>query len=321
MKVLVTGAAGYIGSHICKRFKSAGHTVIGIDRNFRFDARLYTDYFIAEDFVGKTSIYALEMHKPDVVIHCAAKSVVGPDLVDPGPYYLNNVAKTAILLEHIRRLPQMPVFVFSSSAAVYGEPSTDQIKETDPLRPINTYGDTKKTVEEMLAIYHKAYGLKSVSLRYFNVCGASRDGSLGQSLDAPHIITRLLNSVVHQEPFTLNGICYNTPDGTCIRDYIHIEDLVSAHLQAVDGLLNGLPSGALNLGSGIGISNKELVNAVSEQIGYVHLLVGQERAGDPARLVADINTVKLALDWRPKHSDLDTILSSSWRWLRSKISS
>lgn len=317
MKVLVTGAAGYIGSHICKRYKDQGHTVIGLDRHFRSSARFYTDVFIPEDFASPTAFYAIEQNKPDVVIHCGAKSSVGPDVVDPGPYYLNNVAKTVLLLECIRKLPEKPVFLFSSSAAVYGDLNVDNIKEYYPKNPINPYGHTKLAVEQILENYSKSYGLKTLSLRYFNVCGAALDGSLGQRKDAPHIITKLLNAVKTKEPFILNGNSYETPDGTCIRDYIHIEDVVSAHLSAAKRLLDGYATNfALNLGSGVGTSNRELVDAVNSQIGPVNLIIGQKRGGDPARLVAYIDAVKLALNWQPRYSDLQTILATSWKWLK-----
>ena len=307
--VVVTGATGYIGSHICKALKKAGHTVVGIDRVRREHTIKFMDIFVEDDYHSSTSIDAVTYHNPDAVIHCAGTSLVGPSMEDPAEYYTNNVAKTAAFLSVLRWLPSNPVVVFSSSATVYGNPDVDCIYENTPYSPISPYGQTKAMIEIMLVDFYRAYGLKSACLRYFNACGADADGELGQESGATHIIARLLESVRDHKPFTLFG------NGSHVRDYVHVEDLAQAHLKAIDYLLgNNDPCIAINLGSGHDTTNQMVVDAVSKLIGPVEVATAPDRAGDPQRLVASNQQAKDKLGWEPTRSDLDTIINSAWKW-------
>ncbi len=314
--VLVTGATGYIGSHVCKHLKQYGYRVIGMDRVHRPHTLKHMDEFVHADYHGEESFAALTDHKPDVVVHCAGTSLVGPSMADPAEYYTNNVAKTAAFLNALRWLTKMPAVVFSSSAAVYGAPETDLIYENQPYSPMSPYGQSKAMIEIMLTDFNRAYGLKSASLRYFNACGADVEaGELGQEPGATHIIARVLESVRDHKEFTLYGNDYNTPDGTCIRDYVHVDDLASAHCLAVSYMLSDMQECiALNLGTGSGYSNQEIVDAVSDLIGAPKVNVGPRRTGDPDRLVAGNLLAKTTLGWSPEHSDLPTIINSAWKW-------
>lgn len=314
--VLVTGATGYIGSHICKHLKEYGYRVIGLDRVPRAHTLKHMDVFVNADYHGEECFDALTTHKPDAIVHCAGTSLVGPSLADPAEYYANNVAKTAGFLNAIRWLPKLPAVVFSSSAAVYGAPDVDLIYENHPYSPMSPYGQSKAMIELMLTDFNRAYGLKSASLRYFNACGADVDaGELGQDPGATHIIARLLESVRDGKEFTLYGNDYKTLDGTCIRDYVHVDDLASAHCLAVSYMLSDMQECiALNLGTGMGFSNQEIIDAVSRLISPVQVNTGTRRLGDPDRLVAGNLLAKTTLGWHPEHSNLDTIITSAWKW-------
>lgn len=314
-KVFVTGASGYIGSHVCKQLKQDGYEVIGLDRVLRNHTIEFMDQFIEADYHSNTCFEALNYHQPDAVVHLAGTSLVGPSMQDPGEYYTNNVAKTAAFLDVVRWLQKMPVIVFSSSAAVYGAPTADLIYENQPYNPLSPYGQTKAMIEIMLTDFCRAYGMKSASLRYFNACGADASGKLGQQAGATHIIARLLESVRDNKEFTLYGSDYSTPDGTCIRDYVHVHDLAVAHSHAVSYLLSDMEECfAVNLGTEHGYSNQEIIDAVGKHIGPVQVVKGERRPGDPDRLVAGTLTARTQLDWRPEHSDLETIIKSAWKW-------
>jgi UDP-glucose 4-epimerase len=314
--VLVTGATGYIGSHVCKHLKRDGYRVIGLDRVAREHTLKHMDVFVQADYHGDECFNALTEHKPDAIVHCAGTSLVGPSMADPAEYYANNVAKTAGFLNAIRWLPKMPVLVFSSSAAVYGAPEVELIYENHPYSPMSPYGQSKAMIEIMLTDFNRAYGLKSASLRYFNACGADVDaGELGQEPGATHIIARVLESVRDNKTFMLYGNDYSTPDGTCVRDYVHVDDLANAHSLAVNYLLSDMQECiVLNLGSGAGYSNQEIVDTVSKLIKAPDITAGPRRLGDPDRLVAGTLLAKTTLGWRPKHSDLETIINSAWKW-------
>jgi UDP-glucose 4-epimerase len=315
--VLVTGATGYIGSHVCKHLKAAGYRVVGVDRVERDHTLPYMNFLITDDYYSESVINFLKDETVHAVVHCAGTSLVGPSVTDPAEYYTNNVSKTAMFLDVLRRLPDPPVFVFSSSAAVYGSPDVDVITEDTAWNPVSPYGQSKAMIELMLTDVCKAYGLRAMSLRYFNACGADVEaGALGQAPGATHIIARLLESVRDRKQFTLYGNNYDTPDGSCIRDYVHVDDLAQAHMFAIQYLLSfdQAQHYVLNLGTGRGYSNVDIIAAVARFIGPVDLIESERRAGDPDRLVASNDLAKAYLGWSPEHSDLETIITSAWRW-------
>ena len=318
--VLVTGATGYIGSHVCKHLKAAGYRVVGVDRVERDHTLQHMDFLIHEDYYSQGVTNFLNDEPVAAVVHCAGTSLVGPSVADPAEYYTNNVAKTAMFLDVLRRLPAPPVVVFSSSAAVYGNPDVNEIVENTPWNPVSPYGQSKAMIELMLTDICNAYGMTAMSLRYFNACGADiEEGKLGQAPGATHIIARLLESIRDNKEFILYGNDYNTPDGTCIRDYIHVDDLARAHMLAIQycmsfGDANSSKHYMLNLGSGRGYSNQEIIDAVSKYIGPVQVVAGSRRPGDPARLVSENVLSSITLGWSPNHSDLETIINSAWKW-------
>ena len=315
MKTLVTGATGYIGSHICKHLQMQGHQVTGVDRVPREHTEKFMHEFLHADYASTDMFDWLETNLPDAVIHCAGTSLVGPSMIDPAEYHVNNVAKTAYFLAGLRELPNMPLFVFSSSAAVYGAPDVETIHENHPWAPMSPYGQSKAAIEIMLADYAMAYEARVLSLRYFNACGADVAGArLGQAPGATHIIARLLEAQRDHKGFTLYGNDYSTPDGTCIRDYVHVDDIARAHVMALDYLQASGRSGAMNLGSSRGYSNQEIVDAVARIIGPVDITIGPRRAGDPDRLVASNDIATEALGWIPQHSELEIIINSAWKW-------
>jgi UDP-glucose-4-epimerase GalE len=316
--ILVTGATGYIGSHICKYLKHAGYAVVGVDLVRREHTLKHMDKFIQADYMSIECVQFLAEHAGIAsVVHCAGTSLVGPSIADPSEYYINNVSKTIMFLDVLRTLPNQPSIVFSSSAAVYGAPDVDVIYENQPLAPISPYGQSKAMIEQVLTDYCRAYGMNAISLRYFNACGAdTQDADLGQPAEATHIVARLLESVKQDWKFTLNGTDYNTPDGTCVRDYVHVNDLARAHMMAVqymDAFVEGHHE-VINLGSGQGYSNQEIITAVQEFVGPVEVVAGPRRSGDPDRLVAGTVKASTMLGWRPEHSDLKTIVKSAWAW-------
>lgn len=312
--VLVTGATGYIGSHVCKLLKTSGYHVVGVDRVKREHTLKHMDQFIEADYYSPEVVSFLHDQYVMSVVHCAGTSLVGPSMADPAEYYTNNVAKTASFLDILRRLPIKPSVVFSSSAAVYGSPDVDVINEEEPFNPMSPYGQSKAMIEIMLSDYHRAYGLPSISLRYFNACGADADGELGQEPGATHIIARLLESVRDSKEFTLYGTDYDTPDGTCIRDYVHVEDLAEAHMSAIQYLDSFPGAYTLNLGSNTGFSNQEVIEAVNNTVGKVTVINGERRAGDPNKLIAGNFLAGVVIDWHPERSDLETIIKSAWKW-------
>jgi UDP-glucose 4-epimerase len=320
-KIVVTGGCGYIGSHVARAFKQNGDSVVIVDRVQRDHTLKDCDGYHIGDFAsteGLATIYTLE---PDVVVHCAGTSLVGPSVMDPGEYYHNNVAKTIAMLNMIRTMDKKPVILFSSSASVYGEPKVMPIDEKAAINPISPYGRTKAMIEYILDDYNHAYGIHSVAFRYFNAAGAEPEHfDLGQEPGATHIIARALEASINKQPFTINGGNYATPDGTCIRDYIHVWDLAWAHIAATNFLLDDYPqNGAyrVNLGTTSGISNLEIVNYVKEKYG-LETYVGPPREGDPAKLIANADLANTGLGWKPVYSDVSTIIDSAYKWYTKK---
>ena len=317
--VFVTGGAGYVGSHCAKAFAQAGWTVVTYDNLSRGHRDLVKwGDLIEGDILDQTHLgEALAKVKPDAVAHFAALAYVGESMAEPAKYYRNNVVGTMNLLDGMTEndIRQM---VFSSSCATYGI-SNELITEETPQNPINPYGETKKICEKMIRDYGAARDLRSVILRYFNAAGCDPEGETGERHDPePHVIPLAIRGAM-DGTFTFNilGGDYDTPDGTCVRDYIHVSDLADAHCRALDYLAKGGVSEILNLGTGQGSSVKQLADAVSRIAGKdMPRVIADRRPGDPPRLVASAEKAKSVLGWHPQHSDLDTILQTAWNWFQ-----
>jgi len=311
-RVIVTGAAGYIGGEIALRLHDAGHRVVGIDRR-SCPPHLTSSFYeyVCKDVVSSEALETIGHYRPDAVVHCAGTSLVGPSMSAPADYYENNVVKTKRLLDAILKVTPRTRFIFSSSAAVYGIPVMTPCDEVDPKEPISPYGESKMMTEQMLASYHRAYGLDYVAFRYFNACGADSSGRHGQEPGATHIIARVLESVRDQQPFVLNGTGYATPDGTCVRDYVHVQDIADAHVSA---LSDTTPAGVYNLGTKTGTSNREIVAAAERITGQrVQLIEGADRPGDPDVLTASNDRFgAIYPEWRK--FTLDDMIAHAWAW-------
>ena len=320
MKILVLGGAGYIGSHTVYRLIEQGHKVVVFD-NFEtgYLEAIHPDAEVYEgDLRNREDIDNVFDKESDIdaVIHFAANSLVGESMVKPLKYYDNNICGTKVLLEsmvahNINRI------VFSSTAATYGEPIHTPILEDDPTNPTNCYGETKRAMERMFYWTEQAHGMKYVSLRYFNACGAHISGKIGEAHNPEsHLIPLVLQVPNGKREFvSIYGNDYDTPDGTCIRDYIHVTDLAKAHILAVEYLMNGGESDIFNLGNGVGYSVKEVIETARKVTG--HPIPAKEearRAGDPARLVASGKKAKEILGWEPEIKDLADIINSAWKW-------
>ena len=314
MNILVTGASGYIGGQVALRLKDAGHHVVGIDRRpLPLHLKGVMD-FVQDDFASNQAFKKLVDVRPDAVVHCAGSSLVGPSIKDPSDYYNNNMVKTMHLLNIMKSSVPKAKFIFSSSAAVYGEPIMNPIHEVDPREPISPYGESKLMVEQMLESYHRAYGLNYVAFRYFNACGADTLGRHGQEPKATHIIARVLESIRDNTEFTLYGRTYSTEDGSCVRDYVHVQDIADAHVSA---LYDNVESGVYNLGSAQGTSNLQIIAAAERITGKkVNVLEGTKRSGDPATLTASADKFgRVFPDWR-KYS-LDDMIAHAWAWINN----
>lgn len=322
MTVLVLGGAGYIGSHTVYELIDRGGDVVIIDN-------LETGYieavhpkarFYQGDIRDRAFLDGVfEKEKIDAVIHFAANSLVGESMVNPLKYYDNNLCGTKVLLESMVAHNIMKI-VFSSTAATYGEPERIPILEGDKTEPTNTYGETKLSMEKMFKWTDKAHGLKYVSLRYFNACGAHESGMIGEAhKPETHLIPLILQVPLKQrEAITIFGEDYDTDDGTCIRDYIHVTDLAQAHILAVNYLMEGNESNIFNLGNGIGFTVKEVIDTARKVTGdEIEAVVAERRAGDPAKLIASSNKAKSVLGWKPEHADLEEIIASAWKWHKS----
>jgi UDP-glucose-4-epimerase GalE len=320
MRILVTGGAGYIGSHAVRHFLSRGHEVWVYDNlSMGHRAAVPADRLVVGDLAEVQRLdHVLLMHRIEAVVHFAAFAFVGESVRDPGKYYQNNLVHTLGLMECLRR-HQVSRFVFSSTCAIYGVPDQVPIVENARKQPINPYGNGKLAVEWALADYASAYGWGYAALRYFNAAGASPDGSIGEDHDPEtHLIPLVIQAAMGQRPHVeLFGTDYPTTDGTCIRDYIHVDDLAAAHLLALERLQPGQGL-HYNLGSGRGFSVREVIRTVEEVTGKpVPVKEGPRRAGDPPRLVASSDLAQRELDWQPRYTDLRAIVETAWNWHRS----
>ena len=318
MRILVCGGAGYIGAHMCKLLAEAGHEVAIVDNlsTGHLEAVQWGPLF--EGSIGDAAFMdeVFERFEPQAVFHFAALSIVGDSVREPASYFHNNVAATLCLLDRIRALPGCS-FVFSSTAAVYGVPLTARIAEDHPTRPINPYGRSKLMIEQLLVDYWSAYQLPSMSFRYFNAAGADPSGAIGEAHSPEtHLIPLTLEACLGRvPPLRVFGTDYDTPDGTCIRDYIHVNDLCSAHLAGLDHLLAEPGNYHFNLGNGEGFSVREVIATAREVTGRdIPHSYSDRRPGDPPRLVADAHRAATALEWAPKTPALTDIIESAWRW-------
>ena len=316
--VLVTGGAGYIGSHTTRRLQQAGYEVSVLDDLSAGHRETVLDDFgfqrvdLADE---KATIEAVADVRPDAVVHFAGAIEAGMSMTDPSRFYRVNVLGSFHLAEALRRHGNPPI-VYSSSAAVYGDPDSVPIPEDAPKRPTNVYGRTKLDTEGLFAAYGSAYGLRATALRYFNAAGASSDASIGEAhKHETHLIPLAIAAATGGQAMTMFGTDYDTPDGTCIRDYVHVEDLADAHVLAVGALLAGAPGEAYNVGVGAGFSNREVLAAVGRVAGTeVTVVEAGRRAGDPAVLVADPSRIQDALGWKPAFTNLDDIVRTAVVW-------
>lgn len=320
MKILVVGGAGYIGSMTNQELKKAGHQTVIFDSMEKGHKWAIEDTKLIEgNLLEKAQILkALQQEKPDAVMHFAAYIQMGESYKDPGKYYRNNVVGTLNLLEAMVDA-KVDKIVFSSTAGVYGQPDSLPISEDADKRPENPYGQTKLDIEHMLHWFNTAHDLNYVTLRYFNAAGAKLDGSLGEAHEPEsHIIPIFIQRILENKDFYIFGDNYDTEDGTCVRDYVHILDLASAHIKALKALESGQKDDintAYNVGTGHGYSNKQIAETIIKVTETDNSYSFQERRpGDADTLVADASKIQEHLGWEPKHSDLETIIESAWAW-------
>ena len=315
-KILVTGGCGYIGSHVARAFKNEGHTVHINDRVQRNHTLQSCDLWWLDDFSSTASLAGIVRENYDVIVHCAGTSLVGPSVLSPDEYWDNNVAKLIKLLDTLKQANQKPLMMFSGSAAVYGEPIELPIPETHPQNSISPYGNTKATAEHILEDYANAYGIPAMVFRFFNACGAEPfNYDLGQEPNATHIVGRVLESALSDSEFTINGDDFDTEDGTCVRDYIHVWDIARAHVMGAEKHWSSdVGFQVMNLGTRTGISNKEIANYVKTKYNFNKISYGPRRAGDPGKLIADPTLANTWLGWQPEYSSIETIIDSAYKW-------
>jgi UDP-glucose-4-epimerase GalE len=324
--VLVTGGAGYIGSHAVKALLASGHEVVVYD-NLSAGHRAAVRAIASGNPAGRLTLVegdvrdtarvaaALRDSKADAVMHFAAWLSVGDSVTDPVGYYDNNVRGTLSVLQAMVE-SGVGYFIFSSTAATFGNPLRTPITEDHPQSPINAYGATKLAIERALPHYERAYGLRWTVLRYFNASGADPDGRLGEDHSPEiHVIPRAIDAALGRDSFAIYGADYDTPDGTCLRDFVHVADLASAHVLSLDALRTGAKSTAYNLGNGRPISVREVVQSVERVTGRpVPAGTAPRRAGDPGVLFTSSDKIRRALGWAPQFEDLDVIVETAWRW-------
>ena len=313
--VLVTGGAGYVGSHCCKFLAKNGYVPVVIDRNLRgksvefgpsFEIDLPVNIQALDDIIVRYNISSC--------IHFAGSASVAESVENPSLYYKNNVVTTIALLDKLID-HNIKTFVYSSSAATYGDPGLKMCKETDVTDPISAYGGSKVMMEMICKTYMTAYGLSSVGLRYFNAAGADPEAEIGELRDKEtHIIPLAINAARQGKTFKMFGDQYPTEDGSCVRDYVHVMDLADAHVKALNYANNNLVSEVFNLGSGAPASNKQLLDAVQRHTGKMQIEVYGNRPGDPAYLVADITKAKEILEWEPTQSSIDNVVATALKW-------
>ncbi len=319
MAVLVLGGAGYIGSHTVRKLCDNETKVIVLDnlvtgfkRAVDSRAKFYEGDISDENLI----IEICEKENIDAVIHFAAYSLVGESVLNPLKYYENNLCKTKKLLDAITKT-KVKSIIFSSTAATYGEPKNIPILETDRTVPTNPYGQTKLAMEDMFYWVDKAHGIKYVSLRYFNACGADKSAQIGESHNPETHLIPVILQVANgmRESISIFGTDYDTPDGTCVRDYIHVTDLADAHILAIDYLQSGGESRIFNLGNGVGFSVREVIETARKVTGHeIPVVECGRRMGDPAKLIASGDLAKEVLGWSPKHESLEEIVHSAWNW-------
>jgi UDP-glucose 4-epimerase len=315
--ILVTGGAGYIGSHACRALAAAGYRPLVYDNLSTGHRSFVAGELVVGDLLDRTTLAGL-FAQDDVaaVLHFAAASLVGESVADPQKYYINNVTGTLSLLAAMREAGCRRI-VFSSTGAVYGHADSKALREDYACAPINPYGASKWMIERLLADYRSAYGFGAFCLRYFNASGADAAGGIGELREnETHLIPRAMMTLQgHLADFAIFGDDYDTPDGTAIRDYIHVTDLAAAHVSALQLLLEGHAGGSFNLGTGQGFSVREILAAIAAETGReVPHVVKPRRAGDPTYLVADPSAARAVLKFEPRHSDLGTIVRTAWAW-------
>ena len=313
--VLVTGGAGYVGSHTCKLLAKNGYLPVTVDRHFReglvsfgpnYNLTLPQEINRLDEIVKRNNITSC--------IHFAGSTSVPESVADPSQYYKNNLITTISLLDKLISL-DIKTFVFSSSAATYGDPGMKKCHESDVCKPINSYGATKLMIEQVCRDYLTAYGLSSVGLRYFNAAGADPEGEVGELRDKEtHIIPLAINAARQGKTFKMFGDQYETEDGSCVRDYVHVMDLADAHIKALNYASDNKVAEVINLGSGAPASNKELLETVQKHTGKMEISVQPNRPGDPAYLVADISKAKEILNWEPTQSSIDNVVATALKW-------
>ena len=313
--VLVTGGAGYVGSHTCKLLAKNGYLPVTVDRHFReglvsfgpnYNLTLPQEINRLDEIVKRNNITSC--------IHFAGSTSVPESVADPSQYYKNNLITTISLLDKLISW-DVKTFVFSSSAATYGDPGMKKCHESDVCKPINSYGATKLMIEQVCRDYLTAYGLSSVGLRYFNAAGADPEGEVGELRDKEtHIIPLAINAARQGKTFKMFGDQYETEDGSCVRDYVHVMDLADAHIKALNYASDNKVAEVINLGSGAPASNKELLETVQKHTGKMEISVQPNRPGDPAYLVADISKAKEILNWEPTQSSVDNVVATALKW-------
>jgi len=317
-KILITGGAGYIGSHANLELAAKGYETVVLD-NLVYGHREFVQEgeFVLGDINDPACLdLVFSKHEIDAVMHFAAFTYVGESVQDPAKYYANNMGGALSLLEAMRRAG-VKRFIFSSTCATYGVPQQIPLTESHPQKPINPYGWTKFMIEQVLADYSAAYGMQYVALRYFNAAGADPQGRVGEDHDPEtHLIPLAIEAAIDPErELSIFGTDYDTPDGTCIRDYIHVTDLAQAHIRAYEYLRDGGASQYFNLGNGQGFSVREVIDCVSRVAGRaVRAKEGPRRAGDPAQLVGSSERVRSVLGWEPQYANLETIVKNAWDW-------
>jgi UDP-glucose 4-epimerase len=322
MKILVTGGAGYIGSHAVKALGEAGHEILVYDNLSTGHpwAVLYGELAVGDLADRKRLMEVMAGFRADAVIHFAASIQVEESVREPLMYYRNNVVNSLNLLEAMQACG-VHRLIYSSSAAVYGNPETSPVDETAPMKPINPYGATKMIMEQVLGDLDRAGGIHYAALRYFNVAGADAGGRIGQAYaESTHLITRALKVAKGEIPLlNIYGTDYPTPDGTCIRDYIHVDDLAQAHVLALEYLVRREKSVVLNCGYGHGFSVRQVVDAVRRVTGIsIEVVEAERRSGDPAALVADSGRIRALAGWTPQCDDLDFIIRTAWDWEKQR---